>query len=64
VEPVRILPGYKGVKFSRRTVDEVKKDIDVMAAEYGPSFRITSAFLQDADSLVLSTMSWCAFSTI
>jgi radical SAM superfamily enzyme len=46
-------PAYKGVKFSRRTVEEVKKDIDAMAAEYGASSRITSAFLQDADSLVL-----------
>ena len=26
-------PAYKGVKFSKRTVEEVKKDIDSMAAE-------------------------------
>lgn len=48
-------PAYKGVKFSRRTVEEVKKDIDAMAAEYGRSTRISSVFLQDADSLVLPT---------
>jgi radical SAM superfamily enzyme YgiQ (UPF0313 family) len=27
-------PSYKGVKFSRRTVEEVKKDIDEMAEVY------------------------------
>lgn len=48
-------PAYKGVKFSRRTVDEVKKDIDAMAAEYGRAVRISSVFLQDADSLLLPT---------
>ena len=48
-------PAYKGVKFSRRTVDEVKKDIDSMAAEFGSSERVDSVFLQDADSLVLPT---------
>ena len=49
-------PAYKGVKFSRRTVDEVKKDIDSMEKEYA-SYKntIRSAFLQDADSLVLRT---------
>lgn len=49
-------PAYKGMKFSRRTVDEVKKDIDSMEKEYG-SYKnaIRSAFLQDADSLVLKT---------
>jgi radical SAM superfamily enzyme len=46
-------PAYKGTKFSRRTVEEVKKDIDAMAAQYKGVVRITSAFLQDADSLVL-----------
>jgi radical SAM superfamily enzyme len=48
-------PAYKGVKFSRRSVEEVKKDIDAMAAEYGRSGRISSVFLQDADSLLLPT---------
>ncbi len=46
-------PAYKGTKFSRRTVEEVKKDIDAMAAQYKGVVRINSAFLQDADSLVL-----------
>lgn len=47
-------PAYKGVKFSRRTVEEVKKDIDAMAREYG-AYMVKSVFLQDADSLLLST---------
>lgn len=49
-------PAYKGTKFSRRTVEEVKKDIDNMAREYsGYANMIQSAFLQDADSLVMKT---------
>ena len=49
-------PAYKGAKFSRRTVEEVKTDIDNMAREYnGHITMIKSAFLQDADSLVLKT---------
>jgi radical SAM superfamily enzyme len=49
-------PAYKGAKFSRRTVEEVKADIDSMAREYaGHISMIKSAFLQDADSLVLKT---------
>ncbi len=47
-------PAYKGTKFSKRTVDEVKRDIDAMAVEYR-AVRVTSAFLQDADSLLLPT---------
>lgn len=49
-------PAYKGAKFSRRTVEEVKQDIDNMEKEYA-SYKnmIKSAFLQDADSLVLKT---------
>ncbi len=46
-------PAYKGAKFSKRTVEEVKRDIDAMAVEYGHAARIDSVFLQDADSLVL-----------
>ena len=46
-------PAYKGAQFSKRTVEEVKKDIDAMAVEYGGFGRIDSVFLQDADSLVL-----------
>jgi radical SAM superfamily enzyme len=49
-------PAYKGVKFSRRTMEEVKADIDQMEREYGGySKAIKSAFLQDADSLILDT---------
>ena len=46
-------PAYKGVKFSKRTVEEVKKDIDNMADEVSGYSGIKTAFLQDADSLVL-----------
>lgn len=46
-------PAYKGVKFSKRSVEEVKKDIDSMAEELSGDPGIRTAFLQDADSLVL-----------
>lgn len=46
-------PAYKGVKFSKRTVEEVKKDIDSMADELSGYSGIRTAFLQDADSLIL-----------
>ena len=49
-------PAYKGTKFSRRTVEEVKKDIDSMALNYrGYADQIQTAFLQDGDSLLLPT---------
>ncbi|OPY80404.1 MAG: coproporphyrinogen III oxidase [Syntrophorhabdus sp. PtaU1.Bin153] len=48
-------PAYKGTKFSKRTVEEIKADIDQMAKEYGGYSFIQSVFLQDADSLLLST---------
>ncbi|MBN1105706.1 MAG: radical SAM protein [Deltaproteobacteria bacterium] len=49
-------PAYKGVRFSKRTVEEVKADIDAMARGYGSHVPlIRSAFLQDADSLILKT---------
>jgi radical SAM superfamily enzyme YgiQ (UPF0313 family) len=49
-------PAYKGTKFSRRTVGEVKGDIDAMAREYeGYLNAIKTVFLQDADSLILPT---------
>jgi radical SAM superfamily enzyme len=49
-------PAYKGVKFSKRSVDEVKADIDAMAGEYGrQADLVKTAFLQDADSLILKT---------
>jgi len=47
-------PAYKGTKFSRRTVEEVKKDLDNMAREY-EGYPIRTAFLQDGDTLVLKT---------
>jgi radical SAM superfamily enzyme len=49
-------PAYKGVKFSKRTVDEVKSDIDMMEREHrGHLHLVRSVFLQDADSLLLPT---------
>jgi len=48
-----ICPAYKGKKFSKRSVEKVKKDIDMMAETYPLPF--TSAFLQDADTLILPT---------
>ena len=51
-----ICPAYKGTTFSKRTVDEVKKDIDEMAEDHGRYLeRVTSAFLQDADTLIIPT---------
>ncbi len=47
-------PAYKGTKFSRRTVDEVKKDIDNMVRDY-EGYPVKTAFLQDGDTLVLKT---------
>jgi len=47
-------PAYKGTKFSKRTVEEVKKDIDEMAEVY-KGYKIKTAFLQDGDTLVLKT---------
>jgi radical SAM superfamily enzyme YgiQ (UPF0313 family) len=46
-------PAYKGVKFSKRTVEEVNGDIDSMADELRGYSGVRTAFLQDADSLVL-----------
>lgn len=49
-------PAYKGTTFSRRSLDEIRKDIDEMAQHHGRNASIiTSAFLQDADSLILPT---------
>ncbi|MCS7280064.1 MAG: radical SAM protein [Desulfobacterota bacterium] len=49
-------PAYKGTKFSRRTVEEVKRDIDEMAEEYEQFSRaVLTVFLQDADSLIIKT---------
>jgi len=46
-------PAYKGVKFSKRIVEEVNKDIDSMADELKGYSGVRTAFLQDADSLIL-----------
>ena len=49
-----ICPAYKGKRFSRRSVEEVKRDLDMMAEYYSSnSGMFTAAFLQDADSLIL-----------
>lgn len=48
-------PAYKGTRFSRRSVEEIKGDIDAMAKEYRGYSWVQSAFLQDADSLVVPT---------
>jgi len=49
-------PAYKGTTFSKRSVDEVKADIDAMARMHGSRLhRVRTAFLQDADSLILKT---------
>ena len=47
---------YKGSKFALRSPEEVKADIDAIAKEYGKHIdMIQTAFLQDADSLILKT---------
>ncbi len=46
-------PVYKEEKFSRRTKDEIKQDIDNLAAAH--SGNRVNVFLQDADSLILKT---------
>ena len=48
-------PAYKGTKFSKRSVEEIKADIDSMVEEYGRHALVESVFLQDADSLLLPT---------
>ena len=46
-------PTYKGTRFERRPVEEVLQDIDKAAAFHGDVFR--TAFIQDANSLVMKT---------
>lgn len=47
---------YKGTKFERKSVAEVKEDIDKAARLYGPgASAITSAFLQDANAILMKT---------
>jgi len=51
-----ICPAFKGTSFSKRKVEEIKKDIDAMAEDYGRYHeRVSSAFLQDADTLIIPT---------
>jgi radical SAM superfamily enzyme len=47
-------PAYKGTDFSRRSVAEITADIDEMAQYHGGNgSHVTTAFFQDADSLIL-----------
>jgi radical SAM superfamily enzyme YgiQ (UPF0313 family) len=49
-------PAYKGTSFSRRSVAEIKRDIDEMVRYHGENgSQVTTAFFQDADSLILPT---------
>jgi len=45
---------YKGMRFSMRSVDEIKQDI-VAAAEYYGNHPFHSCFLQDGDSFIMKT---------
>lgn len=46
-------PTYKGVQFERRPLEEILEDIDKAAAFHGDQF--ATAFIQDANSLVMKT---------
>jgi radical SAM superfamily enzyme len=47
-------PAYKGTVFSRRSVAEIKEDIDEMVRYYGRNGSpVTTVFFQDADSMIL-----------
>ena len=46
-------PTYKQVRFEKRSVEDVLRDIDTAAAYHGDRFQ--TAFLQDANSLVMKT---------
>jgi radical SAM superfamily enzyme YgiQ (UPF0313 family) len=46
-------PVYKGLRFERRPLEEVLEDIDRAAAFHGDRFQ--TAFIQDANSLVMKT---------
>lgn len=49
-------PAYKGTKFSRRSLAEIKRDIDEMGKYYGDHrLEVSTAFFQDADSMILPT---------
>jgi len=46
-------PTYKGLKFERRPLEDILEDIDKAAAFHGDGFQ--TAFIQDANSLVMKT---------
>ncbi len=47
---------YKGTRFEKKSVDEVKIDIDKAAAFYGDRIeRVRTAFLQDANAILVKT---------
>jgi len=50
-------PMYKGVKFKKRSVDEVKGDIDTAKAFAASDIR--TVFIGDSDSLVVKTAEMC-----
>lgn len=46
-------PTYKGLRFERRPLEDILEDIDKVAAIHGDGFQ--TAFIQDANSLVMKT---------
>ncbi len=50
-------PMYKDVKFKRRLVDEVKRDIDTAKAYTGGN--VETVFIGDSDSLIIKTEEMC-----
>lgn len=47
-------PVYKGHKFQKRSLEEIKEDIERAAQFFGPNLSlIRSAFLQDADTVII-----------
>ena len=46
-------PTYKGLRFERRPLEDILEDIDRAAAYHGDAFQ--TAFIQDANSLVMKT---------
>ena len=47
---------YKGQKFEKKSVEEVKQDIDAAARVYGAGAgRVSRAFLQDANAVLMKT---------
>ncbi|HPI78015.1 MAG TPA: radical SAM protein, partial [bacterium] len=47
---------YKETKFEKKSLDEIKKDIDAAAQLYGSGVSsISTAFLQDANAILMKT---------